>query len=1155
MMQSCPHRTVVIAALLGLVVAAPLAARTAQPQFVHYSSRDGLAGNTIEGRLFQDSRGFMWFPTNNGLSWYDGARFHTFRADMRDSTALYNAQVKAVTEDAYGDMWILTSGSLCRLDWTTMTISREVLFGDTISFPTAVSFGPDDTTLWIGHRAGLSTYHPGPKIMQPFSGASHGSRSLDTSGVDGITRTSDGRLWIVLREAGVCVLDCRANTVTDIELPPVDTAKLHAHDIAEDPVRRCVWVSTGKGLYRYTKSGGAQHYERFSFGPRADSRIGSIVLDKTGMLWMDSPGGLLRYDPQSRSHTLFDADPTDAHSLSDNQVGELFIDRGDVLWVSAESGINATYLWQKPFVHYRQRVDSSLVLGETSVWEVLVDGLNRLWLGTWREGVVVVDRSRDGAESIRHLPYGYYDPPRGVSGGNVSSLAFAADGRLWIGAADGAVSIYDTGAVTFSHIRPNGNEPEKGTLRWPVWSFWPLPDGDMWIGQRAALERWDAQSHTMIEQYSTSAEDSPTFPKSALFECAMDSKGTLWLASNTGLYRRDPGERQFRRYTEDPLDTTSLSVNAVKTIFEDSRGRFWVGTEGGGLCELDRETGTFTVYRTEDGLSDNAVVGIEEDGHGRLWLSTYNGLTRFDPRTGDMRTYGTHDWLRIVQFSYTSCDRGPDGWLYFGGVGGVVAFHPDSIVDNQYEPPVALTELRMMNKPVHVGDTVNGRQPLPVALNELDELVLYPDDIVFSLEFTAQHYANPDAVRYRYMLTGFDPELVEVSAAKRQATYTSLPPGSYTFVVQATNCDGVWSKPVELLSIRSVPPFWATWWFRLLMGLAVAAGAVRFYYVRTTRMRSRNESLASQVADRTGSLLRIADDIKRSATGLSAVSDSLTQDAQNTTTLAEGTRKRTAHGVESIRELERSLRVLREAARETNRAVATIAASVEQMGGSIGQVTANCQRESRIVDEAKALAVEVRAQVDSLKEEVSHIGSIVAFIDDIAEQTSTLSLNASIQAVKAGKAGRAFGVVADEIKRLSSQTSDATRGIAERIVSIQSAVQTSAQGIVAVADKVGEIRTALQAILDSVDDQNSATGNIAASVTSTTEVADNLDRLSENGQATIARITTDINAVDDAADETLRSMRNTREGIERMRNAVQHLTSLTGQVGTDVTRS
>lgn len=315
------------------------------------------------------------------------------------------------------------------------------------------------------------------------------------------------------------------------------------------------------------------------------------------------------------------------------------------------------------------------------------------------------------------------------------------------------------------------------------------------------------------------------------------------------LSRFDDQTKTFVSYTPDSRNPHRLNGGSIYAIQEDRAGTLWLGALDG-LYRYNRENETFTRYTESQGLPSSVIQGVLEDNAGRLWLSTRNGLSRFDPQTETFRNYDVSDGLQGNEFSESTYAQGQKGELFFGGSNGFNAFFPENIQDNPYVPPVVVTDFKIFNRPVPISaDSV-----LKQAISSVDALTLSYQDSVFSFEFAALSYTNSQKNRYRYKLEGLEPDWNEVDSNQRLAIYTNLNPGNYVFRVQASNDDGVWNEKGVSLPITITPPWWQTWWFISLVGVASVGLLATGYRYRVRSLHRRTVELEFQVAERTREL-------------------------------------------------------------------------------------------------------------------------------------------------------------------------------------------------------------------------------------------------------------------------------------------------------------
>ena len=254
------------------------------------------------------------------------------------------------------------------------------------------------------------------------------------------------------------------------------------------------------------------------------------------------------------------------------------------------------------------------------------------------------------------------------------------------------------------------------------------------------------------------------------------------------------------------------------SIFEDHVHRLWIGTTSG-LFMRDQESDNFTVYTVENGLPSDWICAVLEDDRGDIWISSMNGLSRLNTVTKIFTNYDMYDGLQSNEFFYGAF-KDKNGELYFGGINGFNVFHPDSIQENTFVPPVVITDFKISNVSRPLVDYVIDRDRVFLP-NRIDAIELSYKDNVFSFEFAALDYTIPEKNMYAYRMDGFDVDWFYVDASRRSATYTNLPGGHYTFHVKASNDDGLWNEEGVSIDIRIIPPIWKTRWALLLYILVV----------------------------------------------------------------------------------------------------------------------------------------------------------------------------------------------------------------------------------------------------------------------------------------------------------------------------------------------
>jgi len=506
------------------------------------------------------------------------------------------------------------------------------------------------------------------------------------------------------------------------------------------------------------------------------------------MLWLGTfQGGLDKYDRAQKAFRHYTQDPGNPKSLSYKVVNGIFEDRWGVVWVGTYGGLNRFDRATETFTHYNNDPTNPRSLGHNDVTSVLEDSEGILWLGTSGGGLERFDRLKGRFIHYKHDPRN----PKSLSSDFVWPLCEDKSGTLWIGTSGGGgLNKFDRADETFTHYEHDPKNPNSLSRQGSVTTLCEDRSGMLWVG-----------------------------------------------TTGSGLNKFDRVTGNFTHYVSDPQKQNSLSNNSVASIYEDSRGTLWIGTYSG-VDEFNPATETFTSLKDKDGVLDNAITGILEDNSGCLWLNTGKGLSKFNTRTGTLRNYDASDGVTIGQQLGHSFFKNRSGELFFGGTNGFIRFHPDSIRDNPYVPPIVITAFKKFDKLV----------PLDTAISEKKVLELSYQDNVFSFEFVALNYSSPERNQYAYKLEGFDKDWT-YCGTRRYASYTNLDGGTYVFRVKGSNNDGIWNEEGTSILVTVTPPFWKTWWFVTIFFVTIAVsigGAIR--YIEITKLRRRMRALEQQQA-------------------------------------------------------------------------------------------------------------------------------------------------------------------------------------------------------------------------------------------------------------------------------------------------------------------
>jgi ligand-binding sensor domain-containing protein len=797
----------VLAALaLLLVLAGQSKVRGQNFRFDHLSVKEGLSqGNVWD--IYQDRFGFIWIGTEDGLNVYDGYKFTIYRNNPADTNSISANNVDCFAEDHEGN-------------------------------------------IWVGTQNGLNFYNRTLNRFERFMNDPGNDQSLGNNDIADLFVDSKHNLWVATVK-GVSVLNLDTKKWRHLVSDPDDPGSLPdnvAEVIIEDNSKR-IWIGTGGGLSLLNSDG--KTFTNFFHDPAdpgtlSSNKVRALYQTLDGNIWVGTfDGGLNKMDPIQKTFTRYTHDPVVASTIGNDYVYSITENNSGELWVATDGALNRMDRKNETFLRIQAVQGNETALNSDIVSHVMFDRNDRMWIGTRFGGLNIYDRQKYG---FQHFRYNSFEK-NCLNNNNVTDFAEDKTGNVWVATDGGSLNYFDRRSGTFtSYMNVFTNNK--------VLAVAPDENENLWVGMWAGGLNYFDPKTKKVKRYTHNPADPRSLSDNNIFDILVMKNGTVWIATwGNGLNRYEPETDDFTRYLHDPADPGSisgsplsllmedaagklwigteqegldmfdpqtgefrhfkagtapgqLSGSSVFCFYEDSKSRLWVGTNGSGLNLLDREKKTFTTWRQKDGLPNEGIMGILEDREGNIWLSTNKGLSRFDPGKNVFRNYSESDGLQSDQFNRWAFRRLSSGELLFGGINGFNVFDPSQIRDNTFKPPVYLTDFRLFNKPVRIGE----QEVLKKNILLSDEIILAYDQNIFSFEFTALNFRQPEKNKYKYMLQGFDDDWVDAET-ERKKEYTNIGPGDYVFRVIASNNDGIWNEEGASVRIRIIPPFWRTWWF------------------------------------------------------------------------------------------------------------------------------------------------------------------------------------------------------------------------------------------------------------------------------------------------------------------------------------------------------
>jgi len=767
---------------------------------------NGLPQNTVQA-MAQTKDGFVWLGTEVGLVRFDGSSFQIF--DRNSSPALPGNDVRCLLAASDGALWIGTSEGLARWkdgDLTSFT-SKDGLPGNDIRALAESGY------LWAWTDQGLARLTDEGRFVD-----STAKTGLPASAIAAVTTSGNGGLWVMTHESAVSYAEGHwGSPLFQQKLEPVfpkDGAEFIQETTGE------VVVAT-KGLVQVLH--GDFVTARMEAGKDLPgSRIQAIFLDREGSLWIGTNGGLARW-VAGKLQKLPVTDP-----LASASVLALMEDREGNLWVGTETG-GLHILRDQRF----RTLGAREGLSSDATTTVVEDGAGALWVGTAGGGL---NSYKPGVATKN------YSVRDGLVSDVILSLAAAPNGDLWVGTPDGLNRIRRGAVAAFTSADGLPDDFIRSLLA--------DADGSLWVGTRRGLTHWMGKGELRPGAQMETYTQATGLGSDLVGAMARDTSGDLWVATFAGLSRLKGGK--IENYTT----ANGLSSNVVTALLPRANGTLLIGTQDHGWNAWD---GKRFQAVADKGLEKTTIHAILDDGGNHLWFATGNGIARCDC---DMRggcahwiEFGAADGLRSRETatnSHPSAWRSADGHLWFATPKGLVEVDPAHFPVNAVPAPVAIERFA-------VDDVVQTSH----AAGFLTEIPA--GHVHFQFDYAGLSFTAPQKVRYRYMLEGFDKGWTE-AGARRTAYYTTLPPGRYTFRVQAANNDGLWNSEGAALQFELRPHFYQTAWFYLLL---LAAGVALVVLLLRRRLLVAQRQFNAVLGERNRIAREIHDTLAQGYVGIS----------------------------------------------------------------------------------------------------------------------------------------------------------------------------------------------------------------------------------------------------------------------------------------------
>lgn len=731
--------------------------------YLHQKNNPNSLNSSIVNCSYIDQSKRLWIGTETGLNLYNRKLDIFKHIQLQESLPNQRTHVYAITETKDRNLLVGTHEyGVFLVDKKTLK-SKRVIFGNRSTFPDLLInqiVKDKNGKIYIGSNLGLFQYNDAEMSMSliPFDtqkGIDYVRNAIESLAID-----KDGAIWIGTLSEGLIKVSMGINYYYDIENFPITSKRILALLINDDGNIFC--GTENDGLFLVNSKGKIvknYKYNKFDKNSIKSNSIWSLYKDRAGRIWVGFyNNGVEVYDKYYDKFIDIESLPNMPNSLQSNSVTGIAKDNLNRLWIGMDGGGLDIYdLNNKKFSHITDQISSTIKgLKGLDVQTVFVDSKSNVWIGTWNTGIYFLKKG-----SKKFTNYNINNTNGNITSNRILSFAEDKDGIIWIGSFLKGLHSYN----------PN-------TQKFKYYNSKPFVD------------------HKII--YSN------------IRSVFVDYKNNIWLGTTRGLYKIVKDTKEIKVYTiKDLIGSNSIneitSLTSILSLYEDTSHNLWVGTDGNGLFKYNSENNTFITFGKEEGLKQETVASIIQSKDGNLWLGGSKGLSKLEANN-KFTNYTVNDGLLSNDFNNNAVLEDQNGFLYFGNYAGINYFDPEKIRTNPFEPFIYLSDLKLFNKSVTIGEK---EAPLKAVLSETSEITLSHEQAVFTISYVGINYTRSENNKYAYYLDGFEKDWNYVGDITA-ATYTNIASGTYIFKVKAANNDGVWNVKPATLKITILPPWWVS---------------------------------------------------------------------------------------------------------------------------------------------------------------------------------------------------------------------------------------------------------------------------------------------------------------------------------------------------------
>ncbi len=814
---------------------------TQQYIFTNYSINEGLSQSVVNC-IFQDSKGYIWIGTQNGLNRFNGETFDVYSYNPADTSSISNNWIYTIAEDTNGNLWIGTKGGL-NIYRKNKNNFKRIVYQTGFEHDVTQYFYDiiclKNGNMLINTPPVISVYNFKKDSFTHFESKFEYDGSVKDVKIP-VIEDVDGKVWAGSTK-GLAQFSFNTNEFS--YFPFINRNGKIEDDVNISALFKSrqgkLWVGTTVGLFCFNSGLSRFEEQTFKFNSGENFTfenicIRTILEDKNGNLNIGTEGrGLFVISQDSQNFYNIQNYTSENSEIGHNIVQSLIIDQSENLWIGTLSGISKTDLKKKKFNLYRNsNSPNSLDLLGNVIASIYKNDDGILWVGNWGQGLNLVNRNTNEVEHFSTQHTGNHK----LSNDFIHVIFKDSKGNIWLGTRNG-IMIYDKPEnrfLPYYEYFKNPALPNLNNMR--IYIILQDKSSNYWIGTQNGLYKINLETSEVEVFQKELGIKNQQISANLVYSLLEDSEGLIWIATVGGLDVYNPITKKMYHFNK---ERNGLSDDFVITLCEDAKGRIWIGTSTY-VNVYDKKDSTFIFYSQAEGIPNNRIFEIRKDKNNDIWVATGKGLCKFDEQKNTFQTFTPEDGLQSLEFNIRAACVSADGEMLFGGMNGFNSFYPDSISGNPYIPNLVFTSFY----------TQKGSLKEYVNLDESPKVVLSHNVYSFTIEFAALEYTNPKKNSYAYKMEGISNEWVDIGNRKF-VPFFALQPGEYIFKVKGSNNDGVWNDNEISLSIVVLPPWWRSIYAYFAYLILILVSIILFIKVRERKLINDKNILEQKVLERT----------------------------------------------------------------------------------------------------------------------------------------------------------------------------------------------------------------------------------------------------------------------------------------------------------------